>query len=66
MRATELEVLVDAGASGSGAVALELREGLLRRATGEVEIGERGYRVQLPGITAERARELMLGMVRDL
>ncbi len=49
----------------TGRVSLLLRGGILRRKAGNTTIPESGYRIALPGVTAEQAIETMLGMVVD-
>lgn len=57
-----LAVEVDAAA---GTVSLWLRDGSLRRGSTESTISAAGYRMLLPKITPQQAREIMLGMVVD-
>jgi hypothetical protein len=49
----------------AGTVALLLSGGTLHRKAGTNTIPESGYRIALPGVTAERAIGTMLGMVVD-
>ena len=49
----------------SGVVSLLLRDGILRRKGGNTTIPQSGYRIALPGVTAEQAIETMLGLVVD-
>ncbi len=46
-------------------VQLVLTEGVLRRKGGETAIGEAGYRILLPDVTPQRARDIMMGMVAE-
>ncbi len=48
-----------------GMVQLVLRDGILRMAGGDTPIGESGYRILLPGVSPERARDIMMGMVAE-
>jgi len=57
-----LAVEVDAVA---GTVSLWLRDGVLRRGSTESTITAAGFRMLLPKITPQQAREIMLGMVVD-
>ncbi len=60
IKAKRLEVRVDDAAN---TVELVFYEGALLRHGGEVEIGDSGYRMLLPGVTPKVARDRVLGMV---
>ncbi len=60
--AAQMVVRVD---DAAGVVQLVLKNGAMRKAGGDTPIGDGGYRILLPGVSPDRARDIMMGMVAE-